>query len=58
MKTDHGWIAPPPSYPPILPQACNLQQYIDMENNKSSDIFGTVYTQGAFIEKFLNSHNK
>ena len=48
MKTESGWLAPPPPWPPIIKAENNLSAYIDMNDLK----IGEVLTYDEMLERF------
>ncbi|EPX71217.1 uncharacterized protein SOCG_01435 [Schizosaccharomyces octosporus yFS286] len=52
MKTDTGeWLSPPPSYP-CIGKRMNLSQYTNVNEKKNGTIFGIVYSEDEFRQKF------
>ncbi len=54
MLIDDKWSSPPPTYQPIQTQqeTMNLHRYINMTENKTCNVFGSVMNEDEFIAMF------
>ncbi|KAI8804355.1 N-terminal glutamine amidase-domain-containing protein [Cladochytrium replicatum] len=60
MQVDGGWISKPPPEPPIETSSTkmNLMTYVDMENNRVSNVYGTVMNASEFGDFLQLDANK
>lgn len=51
MQTPHGWLAPPPPWPPISKNESNLQQFTHMNDHR----YGKVMSAAALLAAYKSS---